>query len=139
VLGDNGGALIGVDLHKSSKRLNAAYNDASGVTARFNLNVLERINDVLDAEFDESLFSHRAFYNEGRQRIEMHLVSDREQSVRCNGSRIEFEAGETIHTENSYKYTVEGFAELAESAGLSLQQSWLDEDRLFSVHYLAAG
>ena len=138
VLGDNGGALIGVDLHKSSKRLNAAYNDASGVTARFNLNVLERINDVLDAEFDESLFSHRAFYNEEQQRIEMHLVSEREQSVRCNGSRIEFEAGETIHTENSYKYTVEGFARLAESAGLSLQQSWLDEERLFSVHSLAA-
>ena len=138
ILGDDGGALVGVDLHKSSPRLNAAYNDASGLTARFNLNVLERINGVLDADFDASRFSHRAFYNEELQRIEMHLVSEQAQTVKCNGSHIEFAAGETIHTENSYKYTVDGFAQLAQSANLSLQQSWLDSERLFSVHYLSA-
>ncbi len=138
LIGDDGGLLIGVDLHKSSERLSAAYNDAQGVTADFNLNVLQRLNDVLDAEFDPQAFTHRAFYNTDKRRIEMHLVSDEEQSVRCNGSAIEFERGETIHTENSYKYTVEGFAELAASAGLALRQSWLDDNRLFSVHYLEA-
>ena len=125
-----------MDLHKSTERLHAAYNDSEGVTARFNLNVLKRLNELLDAEFDEELFSHRAFYNREVQRIEMHLVSEEEQSVRCNGSRIDFAAGETIHTENSYKYTVESFVELAASAGLSLEQSWFDDERLFSVHYL---
>jgi dimethylhistidine N-methyltransferase len=136
LIGDEGGLLIGVDLHKSTERLHAAYNDSEGVTARFNLNVLKRLNELLDAEFDEELFSHRAFYNREVQRIEMHLVSEEEQSVRCNGSRIDFAAGETIHTENSYKYTVESFVELAASAGLSLEQSWFDDERLFSVHYL---
>ena len=139
VIGDDGGLLIGVDLHKSSERLHAAYNDASGVTARFNLNVLNRLNQLLDAEFEEAAFSHQAFYNADEQRIEMHLISDSEQSVRCNGSSIDFASGESIHTENSYKYTVEGFAELAAASGLSLEQSWFDEDRLFSVHYLSAG
>ena len=136
VMGDEGGLLIGVDLHKSEERLNDAYNDASGVTASFNLNMLNHLNDVLDAEFDTGNFSHRAFYDTERQRIEMHLVSDLAQTVRCNGSQIQFQAGESIHTENSYKYTVEGFAALAESAGLALRQSWFDQERLFSVHYL---
>jgi dimethylhistidine N-methyltransferase len=138
VIGDDGGLLIGVDLHKSSQRLHAAYNDASGVTARFNLNVLNRLNAVLDADFDENLFSHCAFYNTAERRIEMHLVSERAQTVRCSDSEIEFERGESIHTENSYKYTVEGFTELAISAGLSLEESWYDPERLFSVHYLGA-
>ena len=138
LIGADGGLLIGVDLHKSSQRLHAAYNDARGVTAEFNLNILNRLNDELDAEFDPAEFSHRAFYNTDQQRIEMHLVSEREQSVRCNGSQIDFDHGETIHTENSYNSTVEGFAELAASAGLSLQESWLDRERLFSVHYLEA-
>ena len=138
LIGDDGGLLIGVDLHKSSQRLTSAYNDASGVTAQFNLNVLNRLNDLLDAEFDPEQFSHRAFYNTEAKRIEMHLVSESDQSVRCNGNHIDFGHGETIHTENSYKYTVEGFAELAASAGLSLRQSWFDDERLFSVHYLEA-
>jgi dimethylhistidine N-methyltransferase len=138
MVGDGGGALVGVDLHKSSERLNAAYNDAEGVTAEFNLNVLERVNDLLDAEFDPENFRHLAFYNREQQRIEMHLVSERAQSVRCNGSYIAFTEGESIHTESSYKYTVEGFARLAARAGLALQRSWLDEDELFSVHYLSA-
>jgi dimethylhistidine N-methyltransferase len=136
LVGDGGGALVGVDLHKSSDRLNAAYNDAEGVTAEFNLNVLERVNVLLDAEFDLKNFRHLAFYNRERQRIEMHLVSEQAQSVRCNGSHIAFTEGESIHTESSYKYTVEGFAKLAARAGLALERSWLDGDELFSVHYL---
>ncbi|GMG86755.1 L-histidine N(alpha)-methyltransferase [Biformimicrobium ophioploci] len=136
LIGDEGGLLIGVDLHKSEARLNAAYNDGAGVTARFNLNVLNHVNQLLDAEFDEAQFSHRAFYNRDHRRIEMHLVSEQAQSVRCGGEDIAFASGETIHTENSYKYTVKDFAELAGTAGLTLAQSWLDPDRLFSVHYL---
>lgn len=137
VIGEDGGMLVGVDLHKSTDRLQAAYNDAAGVTADFNLNLLARLNRELDAEFDPGAFSHRAFYNEADQRIEMHLVSNRDQRVRCNGSYIELGEGESIHTENSYKYTIEGFASLAGIAGLALRQSWLDPDRLFSVHYLS--
>jgi dimethylhistidine N-methyltransferase len=138
MVGDDGGMLVGVDLHKSSTRLTAAYNDAQGVTADFNRNALSSLNALLDAEFDPTLFAHYAFYNTAKQRIEMHLVSERTHSVRCNGGLISFNKGETIHTENSYKYTLEGFAELAAGAGLALDRSWLDDDKLFSVHYLSA-
>lgn len=138
MLGDGGGALIGVDLHKSSERLTAAYNDTQGLTADFNRNMLTCVNELLDAGFDPASFHHLAFYDSQKQRIEMHLVSERDQSVRCNGCTIDFAKGETIHTENSYKYTLDGFAELAAQAGLALDQSWLDEDQLFSVHYLSA-
>ncbi|MDX1735382.1 MAG: L-histidine N(alpha)-methyltransferase [Halioglobus sp.] len=139
LIGAGGGLLIGVDLHKSSARLDAAYNDASGVTAQFNLNVIHRINDVLQTDMDPAAFEHRAFYNREQRRIEMHLVSAGRQSIPCNDQTIEFEAGESIHTENSYKYTVETFAEMAASAGLELRQTWFDENKLFSVHYLEAG
>lgn len=138
LIGGDGGLLIGVDLHKSSDRLHAAYNDDSGITARFNLNVLSHINAVLDADFDTGRFYHRAFYNTDERRIEMHLVSEREQSVSCADQDIRFENGESIHTENSYKYTVDDFAALAASAGLARRQSWLDDDNLFSVHYFEA-
>ena len=138
MVGDDGGVLIGVDLHKSSTILDAAYNDAEGITAAFNLNVLTTVNILLDAEFDPAQFEHHAFYNVQKQRIEMHLVSQQAQVVRCNGSEITFGEGETIHTENSYKYTVEGFARLAASAGLRLECSWIDDGNLFSVHYLSA-
>ena len=138
LIGDDGGLLIGVDLHKSSERLNAAYNDAQGVTAGFNLNILQRLNEVLEADFDPESFTHDAFYNTDERRIEMHLVSTEQQTVHFNGQAIAFERGETIHTENSYKYTVESFAELAAEADLVLKQTWLDEERLFSVHYLEA-
>ena len=117
--------------------LRRRYQSASGVTADFNLNLLTRLNKELDADFDQDAFMHNAYYNEELQRIEMHLVSKSAQSVRCNGSYIQLAEGETIHTENSYKYTVEGFADLAASAGLTLRQSWLDSQRLFSVHYLS--
>lgn len=136
MMGENGGALVGVDTHKSTDRLNAAYNDSQGITAKFNLNVLRRLNEVMDAEFEEDSFSHHAFYNTEVRRIEMHLVSEREQSVRCNGGTVEFALGETLHTESSYKYTAKSFAALVEAAGLKLVQSWMDVDELFSVHYL---
>lgn len=136
VIGPDGGLLIGVDTHKSTERLNAAYNDSAGVTAAFNLNVLRRMNELLDAEFEENAFQHRAFYNEDLRRIEMHLVSKRAQRVRCADGFIDFAKSETIHTECSYKYSLEDFAELAKSAGLSVKQTWQDEDAMFSVHYL---
>ena len=136
MMGENGGALVGVDTHKSTDRLNAAYNDSQGVTAKFNLNVLRRLNEVMNAEFEEDSFRHHAFYNTEVRRIEMHLVSEREQSVRCNGGTVEFALGETLHTESSYKYTPQSFAALVEAAGLKLAQSWMDADELFSVHYL---
>jgi dimethylhistidine N-methyltransferase len=135
-IGTDGGALLGVDLHKSTEVLNAAYNDAAGITAEFNLNILDRINRLLPAGFERNKFAHRAFYDADQQRIEMHLQSLCSQTVQCNGETVEFYEGETIHTENSYKYTVEGFAKLAEKAGLEIQTTWLDENKLFSVHYL---
>ena len=136
-IGADGGVLIGVDLHKSEALLNAAYNDARGVTAEFNLNILNAINRVAEADFDTQRFSHRAIYNRQLQRIEMHLVSEVGQTVRVDDNVINFHKGETLHTENSYKYTIEGFTELIEAAGFSLQKSWLDEEQLFSVHFLS--
>lgn len=131
-----GGLLLGVDLHKSSARLNAAYNDAAGITARFNLNLLDHLNRVLGTRFDPDKFRHRAFYCEARQRIEMHLESVNAQRIACGDEVFAFEAGETIHTENSYKYTLQGIEELAAKAQLRLAKSWLDDEQLFSVHYL---
>ncbi|MDP5053568.1 MAG: L-histidine N(alpha)-methyltransferase [Congregibacter sp.] len=136
VVGSDGGILIGVDTHKASDRLHAAYNDSAGVTAQFNLNVLRRMNTLLDGNFDESAFSHRAFYNEDLRRIEMHLVSDTAQQVQCGGLTFDFAKGETIHTECSYKYSLDAFARLASSAGLDVVHTWQDDDALFSVHYL---
>jgi uncharacterized SAM-dependent methyltransferase len=135
-IGADGGVLIGVDLHKPEALLNAAYNDASGVTASFNLNILNCINRLADADFDTRKFSHRAFYNRQCQRIEMHLVSREPQTVKLNGSVLHFEQGETLHTENSYKYSLESFGALVDAAGFSLQKSWLDKEQLFSVHFL---
>ena len=135
-MGPDGGAIIGVDLHKSSDRLDAAYNDNQGITAAFNRNILSHVNRLIDAEFDLALFQHHAFYDVEKRRIEMHLISDLDQSVRCNGSVLAFHQGEKIHTEYSYKYSVEDFVALAERAGLIVAQTWLDEEKLFSVHYL---
>jgi len=116
--------------------LNAAYNDASGVTAEFNLNILSSVNELLDGDFSEDAFSHHAFYNTKLKRIEMHLVSKESQTVKLNGSKIEFDKGETLHTENSYKYSLQDFSALSDAAGLVLEKSWLDKNELFSVHYL---
>jgi dimethylhistidine N-methyltransferase len=134
--GAGGAILIGIDLRKDKARLDAAYNDARGVTAEFNLNLLGRINRELGADFDLAAFRHRAYYDEARGRVEMHLVSVRAQTVSINGRRFRFEPGETIHTENSYKYSVEGFRELCGGAGLAPVECWTDPERLFAVHYL---
>lgn len=133
----DGALLIGVDLKKDPQVLHAAYNDSVGVTAEFNLNLLERLRTELGAKLDPKNFRHRAFYNPTRGRIEMHLVSRRAQEILLLGRRFHFEPGESIHTENSYKYSVEEFHALARSAGMRPQRVWLDSARLFSVHYLS--
>ena len=136
VLGDGAMLIVGVDLDKDPRVLHAAYNDAAGVTAEFNLNLLRRINRELGADFDLGRFEHRAFYDVAQKRIEMHLVSLGRQRVRIGTTVIEFEAGETIHTENSYKYSVEGFQALARAAGWRPVTVWTDDARLFAVHTL---
>jgi dimethylhistidine N-methyltransferase len=137
-LARSGRLIIGVDLKKDPRRLLAAYNDAAGVTAAFNLNLLARINRELAGSFDLKAFRHHAIYNAHEGRIEMHIISLKDQSVTVLGQRIEFRAGERIHTENSYKYAVEQFQGLARSAGWIARRVWLDEDRLFSVHELTS-
>jgi len=132
MLGRGAVLIVGVDLIKDESILNAAYNDAEGVTARFNLNLLARINRELGADFDLTAFAHRAFYNREQSRIEMHLVSARRQTVKVNGALVQFRAGETIHTENSYKYTLSSFAALARKSGWSPLAVW--NDGQFSVH-----
>ncbi|WP_455210923.1 L-histidine N(alpha)-methyltransferase [Kaarinaea lacus] len=131
----HGGLLIGVDLKKEPHILNAAYNDSQGVTAQFNLNLLHRINRELGADFDVNKFDHHAFYNETDGRIEMHLVSKQTHEIHINGDTFRFEAGESIHTENSYKYSVDEFKNLAKQAGFDLVNVWTDSKQLFSVHY----
>jgi len=138
ITGQGGGLLIGVDLKKDQNVLDAAYNDASGITAAFNLNVLQRINRELAGDFDMEAFAHHAFYNSVRGRIEMHLISERKQTVRVDGHTFEFNAGDSIHTENSYKYTIDEFQTLARQAGFTPCRVWTDNDDLFSLHYLRA-
>ena len=129
--------LIGTDLRKDANLLHAAYNDSRGVTAAFNLNLLARINRELGADFDLRRFSHYAFYNAAHGRIEMHLVSLREQEIRIGAHRFAFERGESIHTENSYKYSVEGFRALAGAAGFEGKKTWIDRRGLFALHGLS--
>jgi L-histidine N-alpha-methyltransferase len=136
ILGHGSTMVIGIDLIKDAAVLNAAYDDAAGVTAKFNLNILRRMNRELDGDFDLSAFRHRAFYNADDHRIEMHLESLKEQTVTVAGKALHFARGETIHTENSYKYTVESFRALAESAGWRPVATWTDENELFSMHAL---
>src|SRR5690606_31725975 len=139
ILGRDAWLIVGVDLEKDERILAAAYNDAAGVTARFDLNLLARINHELGGTFDLDAFRHRALYNRERHRIEMHLTSRKAQEVHVEGRRIAFRAGETIHTENSYKYSLERFAALARGAGWTPHASWTDRDVTFSVHALRAG
>ena len=131
-----GGLLLGVDLVKKPALLHAAYNDAQGVTAAFNLNLLARANAELGTDFDLDGFDHAAFYNAPLRRIEMHLVSRRAQAVTLHGQRHTIEEGEAIHTENSHKFTIEGLRALAVRAGFGIGPVWTDPDRLFSVHWL---
>lgn len=136
-LGAGGGMVIGVDLKKDEALLNAAYNDSQGVTALFNLNLLERINRELKGDFDIDSFTFRAQYDDVKGRVESYLYSSREQTVRVDGETFEFEMGESIHTENSHKYSIPEFRELARVAGFGHKQVWTDEEQLFSIHYLA--
>ena len=131
-----GGLLIGVDLKKDFNILHRAYNDSQGVTAQFNKHLLVRMNQELDANFQLNQFGHYAFYNPGQSRIEMHLVSLKNQTVRIGESEITFKLGESIWTESSYKYTLEEFAQLAASAGFTVERVWTDSRKLFSVQYL---
>ena len=137
MVGTDGGAIVGVDFKKPTAVLNRAYNDPEGLTRAFNLNVLTRLNRELDADFDERRFRHHAFYNEALGRVEMHLVSMVSQVVHFGGMQIPFEAGESIHTENSYKYTPGSFAALANEAGFVAHRLWTDARNYFGVFFLS--
>ena len=135
-VGVDGMLLIGVDTKKPATILDAAYNDAAGLTAAFNLNLLHRIQKELDAECDPSSFNHHAFYNSEAGRIEMHLVSEHAQEMRVNGHRFSFDPGESVHTECSYKYAPDEFISIAAEAGFSSMKYWLAEDSMFAVYLL---
>ena len=136
LLGHGAALLVGVDLKKDPAILIPAYNDQRGVTAAFNLNLLERINRELDGDIDVGRFAHDAIYDESQGRIEMHLVSLARQTVRVLGHEFRFAKGERIHTENSHKYSAAEFQALAKSGGWSPANVWTDQDRLFSLHLL---
>ena len=138
VVGPGGGLLIGTDLQKDPKVLNRAYNDGSGVTAAFNLNMLIHINAEFGADFNVDQFKHFAFYNEELGRIEMHLISQANQTAHIAGEVFDFKEGESILTEVSYKYTLDGFAEMAAEAGFVVIEAWVDPKNYFSVQYLIA-
>lgn len=135
--GDHGGVLTGVDLLKPRDLLLAAYNDAQGVTARFNLALLHRLNREINSDFDVNQFRHEAVFNEDESRIEMHLFAQQEMKVSINGHRFNFDKGESILTEYSHKYSPDAFVSLAASAGLEALGVWTDSDNLFSVQYLS--
>lgn len=137
-LGDEGMLLIGIDTKKSEGVLNAAYNDSAGVTAEFNRNLLHRMRRELAADIDPDAFEHRAFYNARAGRVEMHLVSTRPQAFKVDNRRFEFAAGESLHTESSYKYTPEEFLSLASGCGFRPVRHWLDDERLFAIYLLEA-
>ena len=136
LVGWAGGVLIGVDLHKPVQVLDLAYNDPEGYTAAFNLNLLARLNRELGADFDLSAFSHEAFYNAARSRVEMHLRSARRQRVNIASRLFTFARDETIHTENSYKYTPDSFARIARAAGFHATRLWTDPAGWFGVFFL---
>ena len=133
--GDGGGLLIGVDLQKDRDVLERAYNDAAGVTAQFNKNLLVRINRELEADFDLNRWQHHAIYSPSEGRIEIYLISDNEQTVHIGAREFQFRAGEEILTEYSYKHTIAGFIDLARQAGFHFEQVWTDDARWFGVFY----
>jgi len=134
LIGESGQLLIGVDLKKNKNILESAYDDAKGVTGKFNINLLARLNNELSADFDLKKWTHYSFYNAEQSRIEMHLKSTCDQVVNINNHEFHFTENETIHTENSYKYTVEEFQSLGIQAGLFAEKVWVDESSLFSIH-----
>lgn len=137
-VGTGGALLLGVDLKKDPKLLHAAYNDRDGVTAAFNQNLLRRLNRELYTDFQIDQFSHRAIYNKAKNRVEMHLVSNKDQIVRVGEADIPFKEGEYIWTESSYKYTLENFEHLAIKAGFTVHNVWTDKNNFFSLQYLTA-
>jgi len=136
LLGRDSDMLIGADLQKPLDILLPAYDDAKGVTAAFVLNVLQRINRELEGDLDIDRFEHLSIYNETKGRIEIYIVSRAAQEIQVMGERFRLAAGERIHTENSHKYTLEQFAAMARKAGWGTEQSWVDDGKLFSLHYL---
>lgn len=135
LVGENGGLLIGFDLLKNKETLIEAYDDAKGVTAEFNKNILWRINQELDANFDPDSFEHKPIFKEDKSRIEMHLASQKEQVVDIMGMAISFSKGETIHTENSHKYSLESFRKLTVPHFHPIK-TWTDENDMFAVQFL---
>jgi dimethylhistidine N-methyltransferase len=133
--GEDGALLIGVDLQKDPTIIERAYNDEAGVTAEFNLNMLRHLNREFGFDFDLDAYTHSAHYDEKEGRIEVRLVSTRDQLIRNQDEEISIAAGESILTEYSHKYTLEGFAAMAERAGFSVEKVWMDAERLFSVQY----
>ena len=136
--GDGGALLIGLDLVKDEGVLHRAYNDSEGVTAEFNLNLLTRLNREFDGDFERSAFRHRAVWDGGRDRIEMQLVSCRQQTVTLGGEQFAFGEEEAIRTEYSHKFTLDGFAKLARAAGFDVARVWTDPKRWFSLQYCVA-
>jgi dimethylhistidine N-methyltransferase len=135
-LGPASWMIVGADIRKSPDVLLPAYDDAQGVTAAFNLNILRRLNREAGGNFVLGRFAHRAIWNDAESRIEMHLVSLSDQQVTVAGTRVDFAAGETIHTENSYKHTLPAFAAMARAAGWQTMRVWTDRHGLFAVHAL---
>ncbi|MCA0987473.1 L-histidine N(alpha)-methyltransferase [Alkalihalobacillus algicola] len=136
LLSPGDGLLIGVDMKKTPAVLHQAYNDKKGVTARFNLNMLTHLNREIGADFNLDQFQHYAYYNAPMGRIEMHLISTTNQNVTIGDVTVPFKEHETIHTENSYKYSIDEFQKLATASGFLPEETWTDQDQLFSIHYL---
>ena len=135
-LGAGAWMVVGVDLRKDPRLLVPAYDDSAGVTAAFNLNMLQHLNREAAADFALDRFAHRAVWNDAESRMEMHLESLQAQTVTVAGTQVHFAAGETIHTENSYKHALEAFQALARDAGWQADRVWTDKDALFSIHAL---
>lgn len=135
ILGEDGAFIIGVDLKKDISALEAAYNDSKGITAAFNKNILTHINREIGTSFNANMFSHKAIWNEEKGRVEMHLFVEEDHSVKVGETVIEFEKGESIHTENSHKYTLDGFSSMI-ATWFEVKKVWTDEENYFSVQYL---
>ena len=133
---DDRGLLVGIDLHKETETLEAAYNDKQGVTAAFNKNILRNVNSIIESNFDVAQFTHRAVYDAKARRIEMYLDSRSRQEIEFDDGSLVVEEGEAILTEYSYKYTQVAIAELAQSAGFALEKMWQDREQRFSVSYM---
>ena len=138
IIGRKGAVLIGIDLRKDPAVLERAYNDGAGVTAAFNLNALRHLNRELGADFDIDAFEHSAIWVEDQSRIEMHLISKRDQKIHLGDETVQIRRGERLRTEFSHKYSLDDFAALAASADLEVTHVWTDDDALFSVQMLAA-